>query len=71
MYFFFLQGDNAKFNYTLVDNKGLFRVDPLTGIISVEDSTKLDRESDSSVIVTVSRSTQTAKLRNVRLTYHD
>ena len=69
MYVFFLQGVNAKFNYTLVDNKRLFRVDPLTGIISVEDSTKLDRESDSSLIVTVS--TQTAKLGNVRLTYHD
>lgn len=38
------QGENARFTYRLNDTSGAFMIDPVTGWLSVTNSTPLDRE---------------------------
>ena len=45
------QGPNGQFTYRLDDESGAFKIDPITGWLSVADHRQLDRETRSSLTV--------------------
>ncbi|XP_067674016.1 protocadherin Fat 4-like [Haliotis asinina] len=47
------EGQNSTFNYTLVPESDIFKIDPQTGYIQVRNSTILDRETQETFTVTV------------------
>lgn len=49
----YLQEENGRFEYRLTDPSGAFRIDPVTGWLSVADSAPLDRENTTSMILLV------------------